>query len=153
VSYGKLRRAIDETEGRPDGPADPEDEALDAAAATARTEFEAGMDDDFNTARALGVLFDLARPINGALDRQGAGASPGLRRAAAMLRTLGGALGLFWMAAAVDEVPADVLELARLRDEARRAKDWAESDRIRDLLAQQGWVIEDKAGSSKVRRK
>jgi cysteinyl-tRNA synthetase len=153
VSYGKLRRALDESEGRPDGPADPDDDVLDAAAATAVTEFEAGMDDDFNTARALGVLFDLARPINGALDRQGTTASPGVRRAAATLRKLGSVLGLFWMAAVAEEVPADVLELASLREEARRAKNWAESDRIRDVLAQKGWVIEDKAGGFKVRRK
>ena len=152
-SYGKLRRALDEAEGRPDGPADPEDQALDVAAATARVEFEAGMDDDFNTARALGVLFDLSRPINGALDRQGQGASPGVKRAASMLRTLGTALGLFWMDRAVLDVPADIQAIAAEREEARKSKNWAESDRLRDLLAEQGWIIEDKAGGFRVRRR
>jgi cysteinyl-tRNA synthetase len=152
VAYGKLRRALDEVEARPDAPGDSDDDALHAAAATAKGEFEAAMDDDFNTAKALGVLFDLVRPVRAALDRQGSGASPGLRQAASALRALGSALGLFWRPAADATVPADVAALIAARDAARLAKNWAESDRLRDELTSLGWIVEDGKGGTKVRK-
>jgi cysteinyl-tRNA synthetase len=152
IAYGKLRRALDEAEARPDGPGDSDDEALVAAAAIAKTEFEAGMDDDFNTARAIAVLFDLVRPMRAALDRQGSGASPGVRQAAAALRTLGSALGLFWRPAADASIPADVADLVLARDAARQAKNWGESDRLRDALTALGWIVEDGKGGTKIRR-
>lgn len=153
VAYGRLRRALDEVEGRPAGPVTPDDESLDQAAATARAGFDEAMDDDFNSAKALGVLFDLARPIYGALDKQGAVASPGLKGAGAMLRRLGEALGLFWMPAVVEEVPADIQALVDQRQAARAARDWKESDRLRDELAAKGWSIEDGRDGVRVRRK
>ena len=153
VAYGRLRRALDEVESRPAGPVQPDDEGLDQAAATARTGFEEAMDDDFNTAKALGVLFDLSRPIYSALDRQGRAASPWLQRAGATLRELGQALGLFWMPAEVESVPPEVQALVDRRQAARQSKNWAESDRLRDELAALGWTIEDRADGARVRRK
>ena len=112
--------------------------------------FKAAMDDDFNTPEALAVLFELATAAN-----------RGDADAAQLLRNLGGVLGLlqrnstdFLKAGAVatglSEAEIDAMIVAR-RD-ARAAKDFAESDRIRDALLAAGIVLEDSAGGTIWRR-
>ena len=49
-------------------------------------------------------------------------------------------------------MPPEVAELARRRDDARAAKDWATADALRDELQAQGWKVEDGAGGTEVRR-
>ncbi|HVM68333.1 MAG TPA: hypothetical protein VM204_00675, partial [Gaiellaceae bacterium] len=55
------------------------------------------------------------------------------------------ALDVFGLASVADaaEAPAELHELARLRQEARTARDWAEADRLRDELAAAGWEVRD----------
>jgi cysteinyl-tRNA synthetase len=153
TAYLRLRRAVDDAAARPDGPGDAEDDLLTAAAATARTEFEAGMDDDFNTARALGVLFDLSRPVHAGLERQGTTASPALRQAASVLRELGSVLGLFWLDAREETIDAAVQDLVNEREAARKSKNWAEADRLRGAILDRGYTLEDRAEGPRVRLK
>ena len=112
--------------------------------------FRAAMDDDFNTAEALAVLFDLAGEAN----RGDAAAGP-------LLRSLGGVLGLlqrestdFLQAGAAGKglSEAAVERLIAARQAARRDKNFAESDRIRDELVAAGIVLEDGAGGTSWRR-
>jgi cysteinyl-tRNA synthetase len=49
------------------------------------------------------------------------------------------------------EVPPEVMKLVHAREAARKAKDWKESDRLRDEIAAKGFVVEDAAGGGKVR--
>jgi len=119
-------------------------EGGDVLAYTAR--FEAAMDDDFNTPEAIAVLFELAREMN----RLRGGDTAAAGQLATELKRLGDCLGLLqrdpesFFQGAGDGIPAeDVEALIAARTEARRNRDWAESDRIRDELAAQGIVLED----------
>ncbi|RTZ72166.1 MAG: cysteine--tRNA ligase [Gammaproteobacteria bacterium] len=112
--------------------------------------FNAAMDDDFNTPEALAVLFELVREINRVrqTDQQKAA------RMAAELKRLGGILGILqedpeqWLkgapkGAAEGLSDAEIEALIQKRLEARKNKEWAEADRIRDELKSKGILLED----------
>ncbi len=121
--------------------------------------FQAAMDDDFNTPEALSVLFDAVRELNRAKTSGDAQRAAGL---VASLRTLGGTLGILQgdpeqflkgtaqTQSGISEV--DIEGLIAERDEARRNKDWAESDRIRDELQAHGITLEDGTGGTRWRK-
>jgi cysteinyl-tRNA synthetase len=93
------------------------------------------LDDDFNTPRALALLFR---------------APPEARDTVAEVL---GVLGLGGLAAGDEAAPAEVEDLARARDEARVRRDYAESDRLREEIAARGWEVRDTAqGHDLVRR-
>ena len=150
VAYERLRAPLVRANvwGLSPGPAPGGD--LGAAVAIADQQFHEAMDDDFNSARALGHLFDFARAVNRALD-EGGGAEA--REGARRLFELGAVLGLFWKAPAGEEWPAEVLALAQQREVARKAKDWKAADAIRDQLAALGAVIEDGVQGPKIKKK
>jgi cysteinyl-tRNA synthetase len=122
-------------------------------------EFCQAMDDDFNTARGIGTLFDAARALNRLLDEAEAGQqSPDMIAAAAGdMRRMGNVLGLFNVAprdyferqkaaaaaqGAVD--PAEIERLIAARRQARKDRNFAEADRIRGLLTEMKVVLEDR---------
>jgi cysteinyl-tRNA synthetase len=114
--------------------------------------FTEAMDDDFNTVEALAVMFDLANEVHRSQSPE----------SARCLRALGGHLGLLQRdalaflqggAALAGEIGAAEIEsLIAARREARAAKNWAESDRIRDALSARGVVLEDGADGTGWRR-
>ena len=119
----------------------------------AAKDFDAAMDDDFNTPEAIAVLQGLARELNTA---RGAGAdSHQAKLLAGELRALGAVLGILrispeqWFRAGASAMGLSDAEIdARIaaRLAARKAKNWAESDRVRDELAAAGVILEDKPG-------
>jgi cysteinyl-tRNA synthetase len=123
--------------------------ALDGQVQRVREGFLAAMDDDFNTAGALGNLFELVRAINQA--RADGATVEELSPAQAVLRELAGVLGLRLQQAEQQQQAADpfIELLLEVRGEIRKQKLWALSDRIRDGLKALGVTIEDsKEGSS-----
>ena len=114
------------------------------------------MDDDFNTPEALAVLFDLANQVNRLRDA----GSAKVQAKAAVLKGLANVLGLLesdperflQSAASDDESGEDIDALIEARNQARKDKDWAEADRIRDELDELGIVLEDKGGKTVWRR-
>lgn len=156
------------------------DDASENAAATlgratdaARAAFIDEMDDDFNTAGALGALFTLTTALNATVDRFAQGASSGvcrvIARAADEIEELLGVLGFSLAEEDAGEWPVEVVELAAHivayggndpahavdallagRQAARADRDWATADAIRDGLAALGFNIEDTAGGARV---
>ncbi|HEY79705.1 MAG TPA: cysteine--tRNA ligase [Caldilineae bacterium] len=121
----------------------PEAEALLEAAEQAKGRFEAALDDDFNTAAALGHIFDLVKAINTARDA-GVGGEP-FEQAQATLTKLTGALGLRLQPKTTtgsDAAPFIDL-LVEVRGELRKARQWDLADRIRDRLTELGVLLED----------
>ena len=101
--------------------------------------FQQAMEDDFNTPRALGVLFDLVGDFNRSLSR--GEKSPRTfslyRDLKEILRILGFPLPQRL------HIPPEYEELIKQREEARKRKDWEEADRIREILKSKGILLED----------
>lgn len=98
------------------------------------------MDDDFNTADAISVLFDLAKDINTNID---ANSSKELIQGAIdLMRELGSPLGILQHSKKVS-LEEEVENLIQERQKARKEKNWALSDKIRDDLKARGIVLED----------
>ncbi len=119
-----------------------------------RKKFEAAMDDDFNTAVAIGVLFDLVRHTNRLL-RDNA-SSQNLFANVDLIKELGGVLGLFECPGRMKELSItgeEVTALIKKRNEARAKKDWAGADAVRDKLLELGIVLEDRPGGTSWRFK
>jgi cysteinyl-tRNA synthetase len=125
-------------------------QALAAQTAATKTGYLEAMDDDFNTAGALGYLFDLVRAINQAR-ADGAG-NPSLEPAQGLLRELTGVFGLQLTTPAQStggNANPFIDLLVELRSDLRRQKLWTLSDHIRKRLTELGVVIEDsKDGTS-----
>jgi cysteinyl-tRNA synthetase len=120
--------------------------------------FRAAMDDDFSTPEALAVLADVRHALNRARDKADDSAAA---QAAGVLVRLAGMLGILqadaeeWLTGADSENDLDagaIDDMVTARNAARADKNWAEADRIRDALLQQGIVIEDGAAGTSWRR-
>jgi cysteinyl-tRNA synthetase len=117
----------------------------------AREAFDAALDDDLNTSRALGVVFEWLRDVNRAIDER--------RASAADRPALGEVLGAF--DGIYDVLTPDPAELAlgagiealiAEREEARREKDWDRADVLRGRLAELGITVEDTPGGPRWKR-
>ena len=150
VALQRLRTALDRLKEAPvaEEPAEDEQAFLDSLEGY-RGRFNEAMDDDLNTADALGVLFDLARAANTFVS------VPRTKSAVeAVTKTyteLMDVLGLMPRKTG-EEFPAEVLALLDERQEARKAKNYARADEIRDQLKALGYAIEDSRQGAKIKK-
>jgi len=112
---------------------------------TYRHSFEAAMDDDFNTADAITAIFELVKHIN---TRMGGANKPSKKFFQTALETLTGLADILGINIchednAPSEEDVEIEALIAARQNARKNKDFAESDRIRDELLQRGIILED----------
>ncbi|HXX56367.1 MAG TPA: cysteine--tRNA ligase [Thermodesulfovibrionales bacterium] len=135
----------------------PEEKSLEGVLAAFMDKFREAMDDDFNTALALGHIFELIREVNRFLDAKPSGpkAKELLLRTKELLSDSGRVLNIFnkrpeeWYDALMEtkKIPyskADIKEKIQQRQDARLRKDWAAADAIRKEMEEQGIILEDK---------
>ena len=136
-----------------------EDEEVFKKVSTLPDRFKEAMDDDFNTAMAMGYIFDTVRIMNGYISKNSAPTREllfVLNEARKHIREVGKVLGLFLedpdeyfekdREREVRKSGLDVEEVERLIDERKRAresKDWGRADELRDLLVARGIVLKD----------
>lgn len=138
-----LKEALPGAEGAPAGGL----EALAKQVTATHEGFETCMDDDFNSAGALGNLFDLVRSINQA--RADGATDEELQAAQKELLTLSEVFGLRLQENQQGHSADAFIDLlVELRTDLRTKKEWALSDRIRDELVEQGVIVEDSAKGS-----
>ncbi len=126
------------------------DEGGDVLIGSFLAEFQEAMDDDLNTAGALGALFSFIRDANIAIDqgRISAGDAEGIRAA---LMKIDPVLDIF--PRRDEPLDSSIERLIAARDAARKSRNFAESDRIRDELLARGILLEDTSAGTRWRRK
>ncbi|SUY48286.1 cysteinyl-tRNA synthetase [Clostridium putrefaciens] len=105
-----------------------------------KEKFMMKMDDDFNTADGISVIFDLIRDLNSNLDIKSSKYM--INYALNLIRDLGSPLGILQKSTKMN-LKEEVEKLIEQREKARRDKDWSLSDKIRDELKDMGIVLED----------
>lgn len=153
-----LEAIADPVDAVPEGLISLPGEALAKAVRGHRRAFFAAMDDDFNSAGAIGALFGLARDLNqyfAAAGEKVRDAAP-LAQARRLLAEADRILGIFpggleSLPSAAVEIPADLRDLAVRRDQARAARDWALADRLRAEIQARGYQVEDGPDGSTLR--
>ena len=125
------------------------DKALAEAVQTATDSFKAHMDDDLNSADAITDIFNLVRQTNTAAQEAKVSAEA-LKAARDKIVELTGVLGV--LLDLEDEIPEEITELANKRAEAKKAKDYAEADRIRDEIQSNGYTVKDVPGGFKIEK-
>jgi cysteinyl-tRNA synthetase len=122
--------------------ADPEPTPLDRHVDA----FFAALDDDLNISGALGQLFDLVRSSNAAFDH--GELSPG--QTATLLRGWNRINEVLRVEPDLMSIPDEVRVLVAKREQARKEKNWAESDRLRDDINLMGWIVKDTKDGAKL---
>lgn len=112
--------------------------------------FDQAMDDDLNTADAIGALFELVRDGNVTLNA--GSAKEAVKAAYDMLLSLTDVLGLLLKKGEGDGLPDEIQQLVDRRAAARKNKDWKLSDTLRDEIKALGYILEDTPQGQKVRK-
>lgn len=126
-----------------------EEGAFAAALEGYKQSFIEAMDDDLNTADAIGVLFELVRTVNTFVTEKHSKAA--IDNAARAFDELTDVLGISTDAKS-EEFPEEAVRLLNERTEARAVKNWALADELRNRLAQLGFAVEDSKQGAKLKR-
>jgi cysteinyl-tRNA synthetase len=145
-SLRDFRDRLSETRAEPG-----RDEALHESAQRALAEFEAGMDDDLNTSVALAAVHNLAREVNTGLARKKV-KEENKRELLELIARFDTVLNIFGEQRR-EIVDSEIQALIDARQEARRRRDFARSDEIRDQLAERGIILEDTKDGVRWKRK
>ncbi|MBW2980089.1 cysteine--tRNA ligase [Candidatus Woesearchaeota archaeon] len=110
-----------------------------------RAKFEERMDNDLNISEALAVVFNFITEIN--KEKIGEKNAKDILK---LMKDFNKVLGV--MKFEKEDVPKEIKELAEKREKARKAKDWAEADELRDEIKSKGYIIEDTSGGYRVKK-
>ncbi|MDO8657010.1 MAG: hypothetical protein Q7K45_07275, partial [Nanoarchaeota archaeon] len=103
------------------------------------SDFEKAMDDDLEVVRALAVMFEFIRDANRAMDEKTL-SKEDAKQALTLIENIDSVLAVL---IADETIDTGIQELLTKREQARKDKDWAMSDQIRDVLASKGIILED----------
>lgn len=117
-----------------------------------KEQFIAAMDNDLNTADAISALFELVRDINTMTSGVALASKERIASAKNVFDEMCSVLGLLYQKKN-DEIPKEVLDLVEERKAARKAKDFAKADAIRDQITQLGYVVEETRQGTKISKK
>ncbi|MGG3841240.1 cysteine--tRNA ligase [Paenibacillus thiaminolyticus] len=143
-----LKSAVDAAEREPD-------EALQQKLADILDTFDAKMQDDFNTADAITAVFDWVNLANSTMQQgsQDERQTANLQALLDAIEAMNNVLGLVPEQEEEDLLDEEIDRLIQERTDARKAKNWARADEIRDMLTAQGIILEDTPQGIRWRRK
>lgn len=107
-----------------------------------KSQFITAMDDDLNTADGLTAIFELVRDLNKMISDPETSKEQ-LVKGAELFDCLTGVLGILYNRNEKEEIPGEILELVQKRKEARKAKDFALADKIRDEITAMGYTVKE----------
>lgn len=142
-NYLKLKETLENLEfalANAEDTAYPEDSEVLKALPEFETQFREALEDDFNTPKAITVFKELSRTANKYLE-SGKNRQV-LERLHFLYRQFSDVLGLFAESGKV-QIPQEVMKLVEERENARKKKDWAVSDAIRDKIKSLGYIVQD----------
>ena len=154
TSIGENLDALGDSEGI----SSPAGKSLKEAVAKSQQRFFAAMDDDFNSAGAIGAMFDLVKTYYKLVDESGATVTKdrnALEQLKVAIEAFSGILGFFpeGFPSVEQDIPAEVRALVDARRQARQEKDFEKADSLRDEINSMGYIIEDRPDGQRVRRR
>lgn len=113
--------------------------------------FAGALADDLNISAALAALFEMVREVNAHCD-EGKVSKQDAENTLALLKRFNEVLGVLSFEKPVEEVPRELEEALSKRIEARRQKNWALADQLRDFIVSRGYIIEDTAQGARLKK-
>ena len=126
----------------------PDEEAFCQRLKEYEHKFDAAMDDDLNTADALGAVFELVKDANVSLSNSSAKAA--IQAALDSLLAICGVLGI--LSKDENAIPEKIQKMLDERAEARKNRNWSRSDELRDAIKAEGYTVEDTKQGQKIHR-
>lgn len=117
-----------------------------------KAQFIDALSDDLNTADAISAVFELVREIN-TLVSGGNAVKGELKACADIFDELTGVLGICYNRDKDEAIPEEIQKLAVQRQEARKAKDFATADALRDKISELGYIIEETRQGTTIKKK
>lgn len=119
---------------------------------TRKEQFINAMEDDLNTADAISYIFELVRDLN-TMSANAETSKEQLQKGAELFDTLTDILGIVYNRKKQDEIPQEILDLAEQRKLARKDKNFALADELRNKISELGYVIEETRQGTKITKK
>jgi cysteinyl-tRNA synthetase len=117
-----------------------------------RNKFIEAMDDDFNTAKAIAVVFELAQFSSSLIDKHFK-EEKAFQEILYLFNEFGEILGLNFIPRQKEELPTEIQDLIKRREKLRAEKKWKEADEIRMELGEKGFVLEDSLQGTRWKKK
>ena len=114
------------------------------------SEFKERMNDDLNTPRSFAVFFDWMKIINSKLDQNNISEQE-LGQGWEFIQAFDKIFGLI-KSDQLPEIPIEITHLVNQRDKARKMRDWAEADSLRQILKSKGWIVEDTPNGQQIKK-